>query len=405
MGNTKDLGVELNSAGRRRFTTLTLATLARELRLHHLPAVSLRGDVFPPFQNDTSIKEALFIAARGMLHTHLALLYGGTIGWDEYAEGRNWPRFDVSAPFSPYTWVQDSFEFAQNVPGQLDRWSAHEELYFTPNCFTELPLSSNAVVLNHPRLEELVGNFAEDKCIFYLSSNAVVLNHHRLEELVGNFAEDKCIFYHQGDGQVSAGLHPLAVSMVDSYVHLAGMDSQDITEDTPAYKFVMRYEFGSPEWGLGLGKSIVLTLEEALTLLATNMGIMAAVFSIVTCVILAQAIILGGRLQKLMQENLSMKLIIERFLQAADDELLTLEKQEKVKHFNEDYDQWDEPGYRGDDSRGFRLDSRALRQQAAMEVRSKSRRRWEEPDYGTDPRRENGSSWLEAARQKARALL
>jgi hypothetical protein len=160
----------------------------------------LTGGAHTYLNSTDIIRCTLRSAAYSLLSSHYALLYGSTNGWEKLPLAQGWapvsswlgsewnpdcededcpPLPDetqkpgVQGPpawvgqgdyCSPFNIGLEDFEATRLTPGSIGKSTAQDDIYFTPNCFTDLGLSSDSALLKIPRLAVLLRAFDAHLC-------------------------------------------------------------------------------------------------------------------------------------------------------------------------------------------------------------------------------------------------
>jgi hypothetical protein len=189
---------ELNAASRRMYVQQRLSYLADELVYTNDPKGSLTAGKLTYLNSTEIIRCTLRSAAFSLLSSHYALLYGSNNGWANLPRAQGWapvsswlgsgwsifrddgrplpdetqqPGMEVPPAWigkgdycSPFTLGMADFEATKETPGSIGRTKEQDDIYFTPNCFTDLSLRSNAPVLTIPRLRRFLEEFDSAAC-------------------------------------------------------------------------------------------------------------------------------------------------------------------------------------------------------------------------------------------------
>eukprot|EP00294_Goniomonas_avonlea_P007734 CAMPEP_0114572710 /NCGR_PEP_ID=MMETSP0114-20121206/18452_1 /TAXON_ID=31324 /ORGANISM="Goniomonas sp, Strain m" /LENGTH=1798 /DNA_ID=CAMNT_0001759969 /DNA_START=409 /DNA_END=5806 /DNA_ORIENTATION=+ len=306
MNTIRSSANELNSAGRLRYLGRRLGYVAQELALSKSDH-NLQNGFITHFRTTNRTRCELNTAARAFYQTHYALLYGYDIGYEKVQRAHDWPDITTKTPCQPFTSHSDLFQQARELRGSVGRWKGHEELYFEPNCLTELHFKASSVTMSNKRLK-----FFSD-----------------------TFDKSLCTFYKQGDPAAIQGLHRLLEAVGLAYLRFSKIDDERLSKEHIDYQFATRYQEGSPELAMGMVKSFLYYQHEALTALQSNADVMAFLFAFVVLVLLVQYAILGRRIEALMGQNLMMILIMERLLLQAKKMTVSTDSQKRASMFND----------------------------------------------------------------------
>jgi hypothetical protein len=279
---------ELNAGGRRRYLAERIHHLARELLLTD-GVTSQRDSAIASMNTTDVVRCQLKRSIEGMTSIHYASIYGQTIGWEDIPDSRGYPRPTAEEECSPLTWDAMVFEDATRTPGSLHRFHEQEMCLFHPNCLTSLPFGKSSISLTNERIQ-----------FFSLA-----------------YSPTKCSYFQQGDPVVSYGLHTMVEAMLEKYDVIASVDMGSLSEGDTAYNFVSKYHDTSPEWAMGLVKSILIYQEEALQKLAFNNVLMGVAFAVTSLALFFQLTVLGSQIEVLLRQNLGMRIIMKRMLISA----------------------------------------------------------------------------------------
>jgi hypothetical protein len=125
------------------------------------------------------------------------------------------------------------------------------------------------------------------------------------------------------DPQMRQGLHNLVTFITDHAIALAKEPADTIGESNKHYQVIYKYSRRSleagKEWSMGLTKSMLTYLDEALTNQQQSSSTILGAYIVVLVVLILQYLLLGHRVERLIARHTGMLNVIRRLMAAAND--------------------------------------------------------------------------------------
>ena len=125
------------------------------------------------------------------------------------------------------------------------------------------------------------------------------------------------------DAQMMQGLHNLVTFITDHAIALAQEPAGNIGESNKHYQAIYKYSRRSldsgKEWSMGLTKSMLTYLDEALTNQQQSSSTILGAYIVVLVVLMLQYLLLGHRVERLIARHTGMLNVIRRLMAAAND--------------------------------------------------------------------------------------
>jgi hypothetical protein len=123
------------------------------------------------------------------------------------------------------------------------------------------------------------------------------------------------------DAQMMQGLHNLVTFITDHAIALAEEPAGNIGESNKHYQAIYKYSRRSldsgKEWSMGLTKSMLTYLDEALANQQESSSLVLAAYIVVLVVLMLQYLLLGHRVERLIARHMGVLNLIRRLMAAA----------------------------------------------------------------------------------------